>query len=119
MGKVLEVCSSILGAWLSTRTKDEAEKGRMRDREGHSCQENIASLGYTREQSWRVKFLIWRNEARDVVEWDRTVKLLMYPLNTTSWVWELRGLVGSGLDFAPVQVSLALYSLPFFLLPSH
>lgn len=94
-------------------------KGRMRDREGHSCQENIASLGYTREQSWRVKFLIWRNEARDVVEWDRTVKLLMYPLNTTSWVWELRGLVGSGLDFAPVQVSLALYSLPFFLLPSH
>lgn len=29
MGKVLEACSSILRAWLSARTKDEAEKGRV------------------------------------------------------------------------------------------
>lgn len=80
-------------------------KCRMRDREGHSCQENITSLGCTQKKPWRVKLLIRRNEARGDVEWSKTVKLLMYLLNTTSWVWELRGLVGSGPDFAPAPLT--------------
>lgn len=45
MGKVLEACSSILGAWLSTRTKDEAERSRMQRQAEHRTKHK-ASQGF-------------------------------------------------------------------------